>query len=117
MAMLLQATHETDSGRIDARLLREPTGFSLAEIARFIGVKVQTLKSNSSAPSAQPGLAKLVNAWEILQTIFPSDAAIRGWLHHPIRRFKGRTPKWLLESEGIDAFEALVEEMAAGSHG
>ncbi len=115
-APLLEIAHDT-TGRIDAKALRGTTGFTLPEIARFIGVKLQTLKSNSAAPSAQPGLTQLVNAWELLQTIFPSDEAIRGWLHHPIRRFRGKTPKWLLETHGVNAFEGLAEEMTQGTNG
>lgn len=116
-ATLLEMTHDPATGRIDAKDLRGPTGFTLPQIAKFVGVKLQTLKANSAAPSAQAGLVKLVNAWELLQSIFPSDAAIRAWIHHPLRRFKGKTPKWLLETRGVDAFEGLAEEMAQGTNG
>jgi hypothetical protein len=114
---LLQTIHDPVSGRIDAKDLREPTGFTLPEIARYIGVKADTLKKNSAAPIAQPGLVKLVHAWEILQTIFQDDAAIRAWMHHPLRTFKGKTVLWLLGEHGVDAFEGLAEEMAAGTYG
>ena len=114
---LLQTVHHPVSGRIDAKDLREPTGFTLPEIARYIGVKPDTLKKNSSAPIAQPGLVKLVHAWEILQTIFLEDAAIRAWMHHPLARFGGKTVLWLLGEHGVDSFEALAEEMAAGNYG
>lgn len=80
-------------------------------------VKPDTLKKNSAAPSAQPALQKLVHAWEILQTIFPDDAAIRACLQHPLRAFKGKTPGWLLEEHGVEAFEALAVEMAEGPNG
>ncbi len=114
---LLQTIHDPVSGRIDAKDLRGPTGFTLPEIARYIGVKADTLKKNSAAPIAQPGLVKLVHAWEILQTIFLDDAAIRAWMHHPQRRFKGKTVLWLLGEHGVDSFEGLAEEMAAGTYG
>lgn len=114
---LLQRIHAPKSGRIDARALREPTGFTMPEIAKFIDVKPDTLKKYPDAPIAQEGLSKLVHAWELLQTIFPDDAAIRGWMHHPLGRFKGKTPRWLIATHGVEAFEALAQEMTAGSNG
>jgi hypothetical protein len=114
---LLQTIHDPVSGRIDAKDLRKPTGFTLPQIARYIGVKPDTLKKNSAAPIAQAGLVKLVHAWEILQTIFPDDAAIRAWMHHPLPTFEGKTVLWLLGEHGVNAFEGLAEEMDAGTYG
>ncbi len=114
---LLEHAHDPITGRLDANDLREPTGFSLAEIARFIRVKLPSLKKNPSAPIAQPGLVKLVHGWELLQTIFPSDEAIRAWTQHPLRGLGGKTPKWLLDEHGVDSFVAMVEEMIDGGHG
>jgi hypothetical protein len=101
----------------DLTILSEMTGFTPREIAQFCDVKLCTLKSNAAAPLQQAGPTKLLNAWKLLQTIFPSDEAIRNWVLHPSRRFHGKTPKWLLETYGVDAFEGLVEEMTLGTNG
>jgi hypothetical protein len=61
--------------------------------------------------SVQRSLQQLVHSWEILRTVFPDEATIKNWLHHPIRRLRGQTPLWLLQQEdGINSFEGLAEE-------
>lgn len=114
---LLETVHNPETGLLDAREIKEASKFSLRQIARFIGANYETLKGNPCAPSAQPGLAKFVHAWELLQTIFPEDQSIRNWLRHPVRRFHGKTPEWLLSESGIDPFVAYVEELVEGGRG
>jgi uncharacterized protein (DUF2384 family) len=106
-----------DTGTAELSTLLGTTGLTLPEVARFVGVQCQVLEKNPAAPIAQLGLTKLTHAWELLQTVFPSDEAIRKWLLCPIRRFDGRTPKWLLETHGVDAFEGLAKEMTLGTMG
>ncbi|HTV73190.1 MAG TPA: antitoxin Xre/MbcA/ParS toxin-binding domain-containing protein [Candidatus Acidoferrales bacterium] len=112
-----RVTRKPIKRRVDARDIKAVTGFTLAEIARFIGVKSDTLEKRSAAPKAQPGLTKLAHGWKVLQTLFPSDEAIRTWVRQPLRSLGGKTPKWLLEEHGVAAFVAMVEEMIDGGHG
>lgn len=114
---LLESVHDPDTGLLDAGQIKTVSRFSLRQIAQFIGINYETLKGNTCAPSAQPGLAKFVHSWELLQTIFPEDQSIRNWLRHPIRRFHGKTPEWLLSAKGIDSFVAYVEELVEGGRG
>jgi Protein of unknown function (DUF2384) len=117
VSSLIDRVHAKASNRLDAGAVAVLYGLKLAKLARIAGLNPETLRKKPDAPSAQKPLAKLVNAWEILRTIFKDDDAIARWLHHPITRFKGLTPLWLLEDQGIDAFEGLAEEMAAGTYG
>ena len=117
MSTLLDRVHAKTSNRLDAGPVAALYGLKLAKLARIADLNPETLRKKPDAPSAQKALAKLVNAWEILRTIFMDDDAIARWLHHPLPRFKGMTPLWLLEEHGVDAFEGLAEEMAAGTYG
>jgi uncharacterized protein (DUF2384 family) len=117
MSTLIDRVHAKTSSRLDAGPVAALYGLKLAKLARIAKLNPETLRKKPDAPSAQKALAKLVNAWEILRTIFVDDEAISRWLHHPIPSLKGLTPLGLLEQYGIDSFEGLAEEMAAGSYG
>ncbi|HTV72890.1 MAG TPA: antitoxin Xre/MbcA/ParS toxin-binding domain-containing protein [Candidatus Acidoferrales bacterium] len=112
-----QSTHGHAGRRLNAHDITNITGLTVSELAGFIGVKSAALKKDPAAPEAQPGLAKFVRAWEQLQTLFPGDDAIKAWLDHPVPALAGRTPKWLLDEHGVDAFTEMIAEMLEGGHG
>jgi hypothetical protein len=114
---LLERLH-TASHNLDAAKVAKLMGVSLKDIATTIGVKYPTLKARTDAPIAQPGLQKLVDAWEMLDNLFAGhEDHIRAWIRHPLRRFRGETALWLMREHGADSFQALVEEMAFGTNG
>jgi hypothetical protein len=116
VSALSEAMHDSPRS-VDLNTVSEMTGFTPREIATFLDVKLQTLERSTAAPVGQPSLAKFLSAWKLLQTIFPSNEAIKEWFFYPTRRFHGETPKWLLETHGVDAFEGLAEEMTLGTNG
>lgn len=103
--------HNPGSNRLDARFVADLFGVTLTELASWTDISYETLKKSPDSVSAQRSLQQLVHSWEILMTVFPDYATIRNWLHHPIRRLRGRTPLWLLQQEdGVNSFEGLAEE-------
>lgn len=108
--------HNEKSHRLDAGLISALYGVSVAQIATWSKLQYNTLRKHKDAAIAQPKLASLVHAWEILLEMLDGDESIKRWLHHPIRRLRGKTPIWLLETEGVDAFEGLAEEALAGAY-
>jgi len=111
----IDRVHNETSHRLDARLIAELYGAKLKDLAQWTRVSYETLRKKSDSDLAQTQLRMLVNAWELLATIFESEASIRNWLNHPIRRLQGQTPIWLLVTEGADAFEGLAEEIINGA--
>lgn len=75
--------------KLNAELIADQFGLSLADIAKAIGVTCLTLEERTDAPIAQPGLQELVNAWEMLNELFGDEDSIRAWVRRPLRRFRG----------------------------
>jgi hypothetical protein len=107
----LGQVHDPETSRLDAKRVAELFGVTLKKLSTWAGVGYETLKKSPTSPSVQRSLQQLVHSWEILRTVFPDEATIKNWLHHPIRRLRGQTPLWLLQQEdGINSFEGLAEE-------
>ncbi len=111
----IDRVHNETSHRLDARRIAELYGAPLKDLSKWTRLSYETIRKKPDSDLAQASLLKLVNAWEMLATIFENESRIRNWLNHPTRRFRGKTPLWLLETEGVDAFEGFAEELTNGA--
>lgn len=116
MSVALELVHDKHSHRLNARQVAELFGQPLTLVAQAIDVSPASLRAHPDAVKAQKGLGALVHAWNELLRIFPSDDAVRNWLHHPNKRLQGRTPLELLRTKGLRSFTTLVGEIANGGY-
>lgn len=107
----LERVHSA-TGRIDARLVAELYGISLAALADVLGEKYETLRKQPARDAAQVDLSRLVFAWNELQGVLADDDHIRRWLHHPLPRDGRRPLDILLSDHGVESYLALVGQLA-----
>lgn len=113
---ILEQVHHPQSHRLDARQVALLYGVSLKQLSVWLRSSYNTLKKTPDARTAQAQLAQLVNAWQMLITVFASEQHVRRWLYHPLPGLRGKTAMWLLEAEGVNAFEGLAEGIVAGDY-
>ncbi|MEO9264173.1 MAG: hypothetical protein ABI282_08765 [Candidatus Baltobacteraceae bacterium] len=104
----------SQSGRIDAKLVAELYDLKLAKLAEILGESPETLRKDVDRDEAQPGLAKLVHAWNELEGILANDDHIRRWLHHPLPKDGRRPLDLLLGKDGLKQFTRLIGRIATG---
>jgi hypothetical protein len=107
------SAHNPFSQRLDAKLVAKLYGVSVTRLAKWSGVKYNTVKKTPDSPTMQPALAKLVNAFEQLKRVLSTQRAVREWLNHPVTE-KDWTPISTLDrSDDIDGFCAFIDGQIA----
>ncbi len=115
-AATLDRVHNARSHRLDAKEIAPLFGVNLRTLAMMIGANANTVRTRSDSTTLQSGLKEAVIAYEALSEIFPEDATIARWMHHPLRSLDGITPIELAQKHGIAALREHVETMAAGNY-
>jgi hypothetical protein len=104
---------DPDSGRLDARLIAQSTGLSLAALSRAASVSQQALSATPDSPGAQVGLVPIARLSAMLDEMFTPDHK-RVWLQTPHPRFDGRSPAQTIEAGDAELVELSVENALEG---
>lgn len=102
------------SGRIDAEKVATAFGFSMAELARQIGVTRQRLCKTPDAEALQP-LLRPYERIARLRTIFP-DADFKAWLNTPNEHLEDSdAPIDYLKASAQEPLAAFAQNMLTGA--
>lgn len=91
-------------------------GISQEALARMLKVSGRTAHRwvKGARPRQKPELAQLQRIVSLLRGVLPSEASIRGYLHHPHPGLGGETPIAVLARGGFDRVTADLEAIQEG---
>lgn len=115
VATPLAALHDSESGRISAKLLAPALGLSLRELAALCDKNVQTLSKTPDSKRLQPTLQSLYRLLELLTRMTGSLPNARTWLNAPQDELDGERPLALIKQGQVEVVRDLLEMAYAGN--
>jgi len=108
LLVTLPELYNPDSGRLDAGRVAAYLNVPLAQIARAIGAKPQTVQETPDAAAIQPALFAIKRVLDILARVIGERATMLAWLNTPHPELGHRTALEVIGEEYADAVEGML---------
>lgn len=109
--------HDPESGLVDARLVANALGISLARMARGLGVEYKAIHKTPTAARLQKPLMAIKEVLHLISQVYPAPAHQRVWLNQPVADLEGESPLDVILSGEAAVVESLLEDALAGHPG
>lgn len=117
-ADLLVATvdklHNKESGRLDAALISDVFGISVADVARCVNRDDRTVRRTTDAPAIQKGLHHFERIASGLVKLTGSLDTLKIWLNVPNPRFENNPPVIFLQKGDVEFLANIVDDALMG---
>jgi hypothetical protein len=92
LAIQAPSLRDKHSGRLDAKLIAERLGVSVAALSQALGKQRQTVNKTPDAEDLQPALAPVARVLSLLEdALTPNE--LTAWLNSPHAGLEGATPR------------------------
>ena len=104
-----------EEGKFNASMLSELLGWSMADMAKFLGKSVSAISRQPLAAKDQHKLGALVALLSLALDLASGDLdAMKAWLMMPIWAFDNQSAKDLILKNELESVKNLIEELKAG---
>lgn len=109
--------HDPESGLVDARLVADALGISLARMARGLDVDYKAIHKTPTAARLQKPLMAIKEVLHLIGQVYPAPAYQRVWLNQPLADLEGESPLDVILSGEAAVVASLLEDALAGQPG